>query len=185
MAPYQPTKVNWQAYFKEFCKVHGGDPVLYEVQPESKQSGCLLFRDGWTYGRTVKGLELPPASKQQQKFLIKQYWTIRSEILTEEFRRRSEDIRELAKLQAARSAPLIVPGWPQIQDDGSKRFAETAIDFKALLYKVQEIREMLDECHEKLVEVADRGVTNENIPVFAFNQAAVLAELEEIETAKR
>lgn len=92
--------LNWPAYFKAFCKAHGGSPVEYK--------GRQLFSDGWMYAiKDYAGPEWPaPADPRECRRLVIRYWLTRSKIL----RRMSRELRNsydnLKVLQSTKSVPL-------------------------------------------------------------------------------
>lgn len=174
--------VNWREYFKEFSNLHGGNPVLYRQDKESGKGGYYLFPDGWMYGREASGPEMAPPATVRLR-LIKDYWTIRYQIVREELYLKANEFRDLVRLQASRSAPLVMPQAVKVEnDDGiviGKKIVNQTIDFEILLYRIKELSQALVECKERLLNVTIPETQGSD-----FNQAALLAELEELERIK-
>jgi len=151
-------KVNWRAYFTEFTKLHGGDPVSYRNNPEVPQSGHLLFPDGWMYSaRNVEGPETkPPADEQQHLTLIRQYWIIRKDILSRQFVTMRDGIEGLVRAQQTRSALLQIPQTSIVETEGGgyRRAKVVApVDFKELLFDLRALREEIITCQRKLNKI--------------------------------
>ncbi len=93
-------QLDWQAYFKEFCVLHGGDPVLYR--------GRLLFQDGWQYSSTdFRGPEWAPTKNQDElKQMQRSYWITRKAIVAPQIDDLKRAIESLEMAQRERSARL-------------------------------------------------------------------------------
>lgn len=98
--PALSVKLDWKAYYKDFERLHGGDPVVY--------CGRLLFQDGWTHSATdYRGPEWPPpGDPKAYAALLEAYWTIRRSILQDEERKIVPGLRSLREAQHNRSAQI-------------------------------------------------------------------------------
>jgi hypothetical protein len=177
-------KVDWKAYFREFSAVHGGEPILYLRNPESRRSGYLLFPDGWMYSSwNVEGPEYPPpADEKKHRALIRAYWTIRKGALEVEYDGLYYTTQSLMRAQQQRSARLQVPEIVVVEDDNGKRRKHrqsTGVDFHILLGRLSELVELIKVCKDKI----SKCEVPENF-VEVFKPAALLTELQDIETAR-
>lgn len=174
-------KIDWRAYYREFCEIHGGEPVLYGHNKETGKGGWLLFSDGWRYPRTVTGPETPPRSDKEQLELIRSYWTIKRDTLKTEVKELSDRIRSYVSAQQKCSAPVMVKQRIVKEDnEGNRRhkFQAEAIDFEGMLTTLQYLANDLKHADEMLKDVR---VPERYVEPHIFNPAAILTQIEEIE----
>lgn len=137
-------KLDWLAYFREFCNVHGGDPVHH--------AGRLLFRDGWTYSATDHaGPEFPPPESDPQlvKHLKYQYWNIRRQAIRQELEQLKSTIGSLEEMQRSKSAPLqqVVISY---DDKGKPRRGAQPLDIAPLKIRLDLLEHAMVECLNEL-----------------------------------
>lgn len=146
--------VNWRAYFMEFSKLHGGNPIMYRYDKESGKGGYWLFRDGWMYARSsMMGPEMEPTSEEDRDKKSRDYWTERCLILEEELRLQKQQLLSLAEEQEKRNAPLMTVSIEVEEDDDgqrSKRRKIAPIDFNLLADSVSDVHSMVMECKRQL-----------------------------------
>lgn len=139
-------KLDWRAYFEEFCELHG-KPV--------EANGRLLFQDGWTYSRTdLSGPEYPPP--QDEKYLAelkRQYWEIRLRNATEERDEIERAYRRLSEMQEQRSATLKCKMRVFDDEKESYRFAAVDVNLPALESDLAFAQEEVEECQRHLTTV--------------------------------
>lgn len=95
-----PVRLDWPAYFDQFCREHGNWYVQY--------GDMLLFQDGWMHSSVdYAGPEFPPPTDSKKlNELLTFYWTRRLEIITAEHDALKKHIESLAHLQAAKNVKL-------------------------------------------------------------------------------
>ena len=171
-------KIDWRAYYDEFSRMHGGDPVLYGHNKETGLGGWLLFPDGWRYGRVdPSGPEVPPGS--DQKRLIRAYWLIRKRTVKEEVRVLKSNIIALATVQRERSAPITIQERMLIEDEEGRRKTQlktVPVDFGLLLNKYRDLSAELRRCQNQLDSPTIVESSSDQV-----NLAGILTELEEID----
>lgn len=138
-------KVDWRAYYRLFCQLHGGRPVNYK--------GIQLFRDGWTYGlKDYDGPEwAPPQEEEERKALIQAYWAVRKvqvERLLLTLRLRVEGLKNL---QAAKSAPVQVAHYTWDDDKNTKVRQVRDLDLTLFDGQLAELEADLKECESQLL----------------------------------
>lgn len=138
-------RLDWKAYFYEFCIVHG-EPVIFK-------ENRLLFRDGWMYSATdYEGPEFPPPHNNQElDALVLQYWTIRKSQLTTAVTKLHHQIKTAKDAQATRNIPLQQTTY--IQDGDRRRRTHKPLDLSGIESRIQWIEADLIECEERLREI--------------------------------
>lgn len=140
----------WPEYFKQFCQLHGGNPLMF--------GGVLLFQDGWTHSaHDHAGPEWPPPEdKEECRQLIRQYWLRRRAVVTYEYEQLLRHVERLEELQRHRQAPLQqVVQWLNTED---KRWQKDIgpLDLTAMKGRIEWLREDVQVCEDKLTEL-ERG----------------------------
>lgn len=92
--------LDWRAYFLDFMRVHGGDPVENE--------GLLLFQDGYRYSNSdYQGPEYRPPDDPRELFRLQRvYWTRRARMLRDEINRVMRILENYQGMQQTLSARL-------------------------------------------------------------------------------
>lgn len=95
-------RFDWRAYYEEFKRLHGGDPV------PTHEGQRWLFRDGWMYaGYSHQGPEYPPPTDPRELILLqREYWKSRLVKLERERDDTANTIYKIKQLQAIHNAPL-------------------------------------------------------------------------------
>jgi hypothetical protein len=166
-------KVNWREYYREFNRVHGGNPVLYRVNPEIRNSGYLLFQDGYSYARgDTSGPEYPPPDDPEKHLaLVKYYWHTRRRIMEVEYNKLKDTIESLLRAQQSRSANLQVLGKEETEQGEVSVYK--SIDFQSLIGRLEAMVEEMSYCSSQ--------VTNATISaVDKFNPLDVITKLEQV-----
>lgn len=149
-------RLDWKAYFLEFCKVHG-EPVL--------DSGRLLFRDGWTYSSTqYEGPEWgPPQNHKELDEIVLRYWQLRQATLSKLMLKLDHEYNQLKAVIISRSVP------PQqvvfIQDGESRKRAYRPLNLEPLEQKIAWVKTDLEECAERLKEIQDHYKEKTDEPI--------------------
>ena len=145
-------KLDWKAYFENFCSEHGGDPLLIR--------GRLLFRDGWQYSSTdYKGPEWPPPTDTVALALLQRdYWARRLEIVRDEYNQLSGRLKYLADMQKQKSGHLqrsIVV--EKLNDDGKKLRVPGVVDLDLALFegRLDWLKADIVECEEQLTRLKE------------------------------
>jgi len=177
----KPPVIDWKAYYKDFCSVHGGDPVLYGQDTETGQGGYLLFRDGWKYDRSSEqGPEYPPPEDPKSRIkLIKVYWSIKLRVLEEEYKVFRSHLVDLVRLQQRRSASLYVKLF--VMDEGPdglmrRRMESYQVNHRELLSKLEELLSEIAYCKKMEKEVILPNNTDT-----LFSAGGILTELKMLE----
>ena len=149
-------KLDWKAYFYEFCLTHGNTPVPYPYQPPLP-SPRLLFSDGWTYSATdYSGPEYPPpADPRGLTELLLTYWTTRYKILNNESHSLRESIKSLQALQSIKSAPLQQVVRHFDSDIGKVVSRKALVDFDGMQIHLEILEQNLSEAELKIRELRD------------------------------
>jgi len=164
----QPLQIalDWEKYFQEFLRHHGGNPIL--LMDEALEAPARwLFQDGWTYNANdYAGPEWPPPKDPDAlNALIRHYWLSRLEIVARELRWIHERIEKLEMLQEVRSVPLqakysILSSMRN--EDGRESFRMTTergpVDFELLNARKKELEWDVQNCENHLEE--QEGVSN-------------------------
>lgn len=92
--------LDWRAYFLDFMRVHGSDPVENE--------GHLLFKDGYRYSTTdYQGPEYRPPDDPRELFRLQRlYWGKRAKMLRNEVSRLVHILENYTGMQQGLSARL-------------------------------------------------------------------------------
>jgi len=175
-------RLDWNAYFKEFSRIHGGDPVLWRRSKEFNSGGLLLFRDGWAYSAADRtGPEYPPPDNPRQlKHLVRVYWALRKRILKEELRLIREQIVDFVRTQQQRNAPLQVRSSIIVTGDDGQRTRQALIEdvnYDLLLDMGVQLSEDIKSCDECLIS---GKVPEGGLQVDDFSPASLLARLKQL-----
>lgn len=146
-------ELDWRAYWKEFQRVHGGDPVFFEKK--------FLFRDGWMHSATdYAGPEWAPPEDDPKRvrFLQYTYWELRSRMVMEEMRYLDNLIHNLSEVQRARSAPL-----QQVvrfrDEEGRIRIERKNLDLTLLVERLKLLKSDFEDCQARMKALADDAKT--------------------------
>lgn len=143
--PVEEVIIDWEAYFVEFSKKHGGFPVVY--------AGRLLFQDGWRYSlKEQDGPEWPPPKDPDALSRLQTiYWMIRRSINLAELMELRQKEEGLRNLQESLSAPLQCQTvvW---DDDGNPDMLTQELTFDAITGRRLWVEMDLDECEKRLKE---------------------------------
>jgi len=92
--------LDWRAYFLDFMRVHGGDPVENE--------GLLLFQDGYRYSTSdYQGPEYRPPDEPHELYRLQViYWAKRARMLRNEIARLIRVLENYHGMQQGLSARL-------------------------------------------------------------------------------
>jgi hypothetical protein len=138
------TKVDWQAYWLEFKKLHG-EPVPYQ--------GRLLFPDAWTYANNnYAGPEYPPPKRNPAavRELAIAYWVIRKRIDTAELKVLVIKRHGLEQAQSQRSAPLQASGIAWDEEKGKAVRVTAGVDLSAIEGRIEWLAQDAADCRENL-----------------------------------
>lgn len=142
-------RLDWRAYFKEFCDLHGRDPVPYR--------GRLLFPDGWTYSSTdYAGPEWPPPDDPAELLAVQSsYWRRRRGIVRRECVTLQLAVQSLAEMQGCKSVPL--QQVVQIRDSETNKLVTSRrpLDLEALKGRLTWLEEDVAECNRHLAELGE------------------------------
>lgn len=179
-------RINWSAYYVEFSRTHGGDPVLYKQDKDTGKGGYFLFRDGWMYSAaSYTGPEYPPLDDEDCVYKIRQYWTIRMRVLELELREMKDDALQLARLQDSRSAAMLhdrlgvvsttVTETEEADDTGRRTSKQkiVSVDLDWMIAKIQDLTSEVAQCHRELVKIEPPPPEQPKT-----NEALVQAEIE-------
>lgn len=160
MFSWDRVKLDWRAYFMNFCHVHG-EPV--------EHAGRLLFRDGYRYsGVDYQGPEeLPPEDPKRLRDLMVTYWTIRETKLKEDFVELGGHVRMLEEWQSHRELPLQqVVVYKERGEDGKVRLVKKEpedLNLTGLKCKLTDLEILLEECKQQLSELKEIENADQNI----------------------
>ena len=143
-------RVDWNEYYRRFSETHGGEPILYGVDEDSGKGGMLLFRDGWMYGKTPMGPEVPPASPEDALRKSLTYWRKRENIYREELKMLSHQVQSIVDTQRGVSADL-----PVVCTINGK---QEEMDVSTLVDSIHNIQEEVRYCIEQRNRVKMEGV---------------------------
>lgn len=144
--PSSHIKLDWRAYFLQFCRVHG-EPVNYR--------GRLLFRDGWMYSSSdYAGPEYsPPEDFKELDILCTSYWLIRQSELGKKLQKLTHQKQSLSTLQADHHLPLQQTVW--VSEEEVTRRSVKDIDLSQLQAKIDWYTQDLEECTLRLKELEE------------------------------
>lgn len=139
-------RLDWRAYFAEFSRAHGDNPVEHE--------GRLLWQDGWRYSSiSHEGPEYPPpADAEELRRLQRAYWQRRMELVEEQRGRLQRTMLDLEAGQSIRGVPLM---HRVVGEDENGRLGLTVAPLKLEAFKARHdwLREDVAQCHRKLEEL--------------------------------
>ena len=171
-------KLDWKAYFQEFCLAHGGDPLVYMENKETGLGGYLLFPDGWMYSRSdYSGPEYPPTSPEDARLKFNHYWSRRRDILLQELKDRLAQLEDLTLKQDRYSAPLVQRVEYRTEDDSGQtklQVASEPLDLASQLAELRGLQAAYQECLSRLSQGP------EPTPAITRTTAVTLAELNSI-----
>ena len=149
MKPGVLPKLDWAAYFRKFCELHG-EPVAYR--------GRLLFRDGYTYSASdYAGPEwAPPSDPAELAALQRAYWQLRLKMVEVELARTKAHVTAVFEAQAVRGAPLQVR-VSYVDDDGKRREESADVDRQALVERMKWLTSDAIDCERELRRLSDGG----------------------------
>lgn len=141
----QKVKLDWKAYFLEFCKVHGEPEIV---------GNRLFFPDGWSYSSTdYGGPEWPP--NPDNRILdreVKKYWQIRAARVGRILSALQHEKRILGDLQRSHSLPC--QQVTLVEGDGGKLVrGYVPLDPSVLDTKIRWCKQDLQECGQRLAEL--------------------------------
>lgn len=133
-------QLDWRAYFKAFCEMHGGNPVLH--------NGRLLFSDGWMYSvDSLSGVEYgAPLDETELTKLQIEYWQARKKIVASEYEQLAVLKDMLLKTQADRSAPLQHTFRLTDDDTGKTVTRSGPLDIGMFDSRIQWLTDDIHEC---------------------------------------
>lgn len=149
--------LDWEAYFQEFSRRNGGDPVRINMGGVIR----LLFRTGWGYGTKYEGPEYPPPEDPRKRHsLVRFYWRTRKAALVEIQGQLSESVSSLQAMQSSRSVPLQVREimWDDQQHKPVTRSGD--IHLGRLYERLENLDRLIAECDSYL----DVRVNTEDTP---------------------
>lgn len=145
--PDRTVELNWYAYFKRFCEVHG-EPVEF--------AGRLLFPDGYQYSNSdYAGPEwVPPSDPEKLSDLRRIYWQRRLQVVKERYKWLKAELEELAGVQYSRSAPL--QRTAMYWDDSRQQlvFEPHDVDLELLRGDLLGLQEDMKLCEEELANAS-------------------------------
>lgn len=167
-------ELDWRAYFVEFCRLHGGDPVRYKER-------LLLFRDGWTYAaHDHRGPEWPPPKDRAElRALRRAYWLRRRATVLQQASRLERQIASVREAAATRSAPLMMRlrrRTTREVDGVAKRVIDKTdgpLDLRLAEERLRLMREALAECEAQLTALRNpiakgAGDASDSVPSGRF-----------------
>jgi len=154
-----PLQVNldWQAYFAEFKRAHGENPVYFGKDQ-------LLFADGWRYSsESYAGPEWPPPKNKHLLRRLKiAYWERRRNIVVAELRFIKNRLDYFYTMQNDRDLPL-QQRFIRYDPDLDKRVIERGpIDFELMEARIKALEEDIINCNGAL-SLLDRTVKEDNL----------------------
>lgn len=136
------TTLDWAAYFRAFCELHG-EPVTWR--------GVLLFRDGWTHAaKDHRGPEWPPPDDLERlRGMRLAYWTIRLKKVKVQALQLKGEIEHLQSVKAVRSAVPMVTLREQT-DEGRWRKIAKPLDLTLLLDRLSWLSDQIKDCEREI-----------------------------------
>lgn len=149
-------KVDWRAYFREFCEKHGRHPV--EI------GNRLVFPDGWSYARnSYEGPEWPPpADVLERRGLLRAYWKRRVEILKGQRDGLAHALSGVAEQQLRRDARLMMVGVETYTGEDGRdrlRLAAHPADWEAMHVRLRHLDEDLKNSEIELLALDGLVIT--------------------------
>lgn len=142
-------RLDWRAYFKEFCELHGRDPVSYR--------GRLLFPDGWTYSSSdYAGPEWPPPDDPAELLAVQSsYWRRRRGIVRRERDELRLAVQSLAEMQRCKSVPLQQVVQMRDSETNQRVTSRKPLDLDGLKARLAWLEEDVAECDRHLAELGE------------------------------
>jgi len=139
--PDAPMDLDWRAYFRSFCELHG-EPLEHR--------GRLIFPDGWSYSATdYRGPEWPPPEGESLGRLLRSYWELRRAEVRRQLQLSQAQLESAEAQQRVRSAPLQrkvkVRG-----EDGKLGWTSGTLDLEAARMRIDFLAGDLARCDEQL-----------------------------------
>lgn len=146
--------LDWPAYFKAFCAVHG-EPVEWK--------GRLIFPDGWAYSKTdYSGPEYPPpASAEELRQLLLHYWEKRYSMVSQEAQELKAQLDSLRKAQQVRSAPLQRVAYSGLDENGRSILERGKLDLEPLRARLEWLALDAVDCLKQIETL--RGPSDESL----------------------
>ena len=137
-------EIDWEEYFKEFCKAHGQYPILYNDVD-------LLFHDGWRYSASnYEGPEYPPPTdKTELNYLLLVYWKRRYQIVKLEYDGLEYSIAQLKEIQRHKDRPLYQRVTYQ-DDTGKQVTTSQRLDLDTLNKRLNWLKLDKDRCSKQI-----------------------------------
>lgn len=146
-APKPRHQLDWQAYFKSFNELHGGNPIHW--------GGRLLYQDAWQYSITDHaGPEFaPPEDQREVKSLKRSYWLRRKAIVENELRQLSLHITYLEEMQRLRHVPLqqVLTWFDMEQRRWSRQVG--VLDMSGMKERCNWLKDDVELCNERIKEL--------------------------------
>jgi len=142
-------QLDWTAYWEEFKKAHGGDPVEHR--------GRLLFYDGWTYSASdTAGPEWrPPQEPSELEMFQVAYWKTKRNLLSQEHAALIAQIESLEKFQFHKDVPLQAVTSTMDVETGQKVLSSDPIDFEAMRGRLDWLASEIRRSEEELKNIGD------------------------------
>lgn len=134
-------KLDWKAYFRAFCEIHGREPVVIQ--------GRLLFPDGWQYSLdNYEGPEYPPQSEEEAEALATVYWRRKQRIVYGEWVRLKRTLAQLELMRDTRSAPIQQKylSYNDTAEGPRMGMVSCPVDFRAIRGRIDQLQADLNEC---------------------------------------
>lgn len=142
----KPIRLDWRAYFIEFCNVHG-EPEFHDHR--------LIFRDGWSYSSTdYAGPEFPPPSTLNElDSVVLRYWVLRRGRLDKLLQKLQHELKTLQDTQSHHSLPL--QQSELVESESGRKREYRPLSTGGLETKIGWVQDDLRECEERLKELAE------------------------------
>lgn len=149
-------RLNWRAYFKEFCTKHGGDPIVRDNR--------LLFKDGWMYSAyDFAGPEYrPPDDPRRLQQLQFTYWAKRSIIVERECRRLCKQRDAMLQFQSAKSVPL-QQAVVIVSEEGKRDVLMQDLDLSMFEGRILWLEADHKECQKQINQLSEKEPENATI----------------------
>lgn len=147
-------RLDWRAYFEDFSKQHGGNPVEFH--------GRQLFQDGWQYSlQYYHGPEWsPPSDPRELTYLKISYWRERRRIVREQHYNLQEAIVGLEQLIATRSADIF-QRVRVVDDSGTLRSTAERLELDGWKTRIYWLEQDLEYSEKMLTSLKKELVQHE------------------------